>query len=298
MSDPPAWRSLYPFESHYAEIAGRRYHYLDEGRGAPLVMVHGNPTWSFYWRNLVTAFRDRYRVIVPDHIGCGLSEKPRPGEYDFCLARRIDDLAALLEALDLRGAALLAHDWGGAIGMGAAARMPDRFARFVLFNTAAFPGGRCPLRIRVCRAPLLGRWAVQGLNLFARAALTMAVHRRGRMTREVRAGLLAPYDSWNNRAAIHRFVMDIPLHKSHPTYAVLKEIEGGLAQFRERPVCLIWGMRDWCFTPAFLDRFLDFFPRAVVHRLADAGHYVVEDAYEEIIPILEDFFRGGDGADG
>lgn len=298
MSDPPAWRTLYPFESHYAEIGGRRVHYLDEGRGAPLLMVHGNPTWSFYWRNLAAAFRDRYRVIVPDHIGCGLSEKPRSGEYDFRLRRRIDDLAALVEALDLRGATLLAHDWGGAIGMGSAVRMPERFARFVLFNTAAFSGGRCPLRIRICRIPVLGRFGVQGLNLFARAALTMAVHRRERMTRPVRSGLLAPYDTWGHRTAIHRFVADIPLDASHPSYAVLKAVEGGLGQFRDHPVCLIWGMRDWCFTPEFLDRFLEFFPRAVVHRLADAGHYVIEDAYEQIIPLIEDFFRNQGRIDG
>jgi haloalkane dehalogenase len=266
-------------------------HYLDEGSGRPLLMVHGNPTWSFYWRNLVTAFRDRYRVIVPDHVGCGLSDKPQAGEYDFRLASRIGDLAALVEQLDLREITLLAHDWGGAIGMGTAVRQPDRFRRFALFNTAAFPGGRCPLRIRVCRLPLLGKVGVQGLNLFAGAAIKMAVCRQERMTPQVRAGLLAPYDSWSNRTAIHRFVADIPLATSHPSYPSLQQIEDGLGQFGNHPVCLIWGMRDWCFTPEFLDRFLDFFPNATVHRLADAGHYVIEDAHEDIVPMLEEFFE-------
>ena len=265
-------------------------HYLDEGSGPPLLMVHGNPTWSFYWRNLVTAFRDRYRVIVPDHIGCGLSDKPRSGEYDFRLASRIADLTALVEQLGLEEITLLAHDWGGAIGMGAAVTMPSRFGRFALFNTAAFPGGRCPLRIRVCRTPILGQIGVQGLNLFAGAAIKMAVCRPERMTRSVRAGLLSPYDTWANRLAVHQFVMDIPLSRSHPSYPVLCEIEEGLGQFRKSPICLIWGMRDWCFTPRFLDRFLEFFPNAEVHRLEDAGHYVIEDAHEEIVPILSEFF--------
>ncbi len=291
MSDAPIWRELYPFESRYAEVAGRRMHYLDEGTGPPLLMVHGNPTWSFYWRNLVTAFRERYRVIVPDHIGCGLSDKPTTGQYDFRLASRIADLTSLVEQLDLQDVTLLAHDWGGAIGMGTAVKMPTRFGRFVLFNTAAFSGGRCPLRIRVCRTPILGQVGVQGFNLFAGAAIRMAVCRHERMTPQVRAGLLAPYDSWSNRTAVHRFVTDIPLSRTHPSYAALRQIEEGLALFRKSPICLIWGMRDWCFTPKFLDRFLDFFPEATVHQLEGAGHYVIEDAHEEIVPMLEEFFK-------
>lgn len=290
MSEVPIWRDLYPFESHYADVSGQRMHYLDEGSGPPLLMVHGNPTWSFYWRNLVSAFRDRYRVIVPDHIGCGLSGKPSPGEYDFRLANRIADLASLVEQLNLENVTLLAHDWGGAIGMGTAVKIPARFRRFVLFNTAAFPDPRCPLRIRVCRIPVLGQIGIQGFNLFALAAIKMAVGRPERMTAEVRAGLLAPYDSWAHRTAVHRFVADIPLSPRHPSFAAIREIEQGLAQFRNHPVCLIWGMRDWCFTPHFLDRFLDFFPQATVHRLDHAGHYVIEDAHEEIVPLLHQFF--------
>ncbi len=291
MSDASTWRDLYPFESHYADLGGRRMHYLDEGEGSPLLMVHGNPTWSFYWRNLVTAFRDRYRVIVPDHIGCGFSEMPSAGDYDYRLASRIEDLAALVERLDLNDVTLLAHDWGGAIGMGVAGRMAKRFRRFALFNTAAFPGGRCPWRIRVCRIPILGELGVQGLNLFAGAAIRMAVCDHDGMTPQVKAGLLAPYDTWAHRLAVHRFVTDIPLAKSHPSYATLHEVEAGLAQFRQSPVCLIWGMQDWCFTPKFLERFLDFFPEATVHRLEHAGHYVIEDAHEAIVPLLEEFFQ-------
>jgi len=172
--------------------------------------------------------------------------------------------------------------------MGAAVRLPERFSRFVLLNTAAFRFPRCPWRIRVCRTPLLGRLGVQGLNLFARSAIRMAVGRPERMTPAVRAGLLAPYDNWSHREAVYRFVQDIPLRPSHPSYATLCEIESGLAQFRDHPVCLIWGMRDWCFTPAVLDRFIEFFPSAEVHRLPAASHYVVEDAHEQIIPILRE----------
>jgi haloalkane dehalogenase len=287
----PDWRSLYPFESHEILVGGHRYHYLDEGQGPVLLLVHGNPTWSFYWRQMVTALRGKYRLIVPDHIGCGLSEKPLTGQYEFRLARRIEDLGQLIDRLGLEAVTLVAHDWGGAIGLGAAVAQPQRFARFVLLNTAAFRSKQCPWRIRVCRVPLLGRLGVQGLNLFARAAIRMAVCHHQRMTPEVRAGLLAPYDTWQHRLAIQEFVLDIPLHAGHPSYATLAGIESGLATFRERPVCLIWGMRDWCFTPDFLARFLDFFPHAEVHRLADAGHYVLEDACEEVVGRVERFLE-------
>ena len=294
------WHTLYPFESHEIRLDGHRYHYLDEGAGEVLLLVHGNPTWSFYWRELVRALRGHYRLVVPDHMGCGLSDKPSETSYSYRLAQRIDDLSGLIEQLDLQRITLVAHDWGGAIGMGADEAAPHRFARFVLLNTAAFRSTRCPWRIRVCRTPWLGRLGVQGLNLFARAALRMAVRRRERMTAAVRAGLLAPYDRWRHRTAIHRFVRDIPLHAGHPSYPALCRVEQGLAQFRRHPVCLIWGMQDWCFTPAFLERFIEFFPEAEVHRLAAAGHYVVEDAFEQIVPLVEAFLHsnplGTDGA--
>jgi pimeloyl-ACP methyl ester carboxylesterase len=283
------WRPLYPFASRELRLDGARYHYLDEGAGPTLLLVHGNPTWSFYWRNLVTALRGRCRLVVPDHVGCGLSDKPV--DYPYMLARHVRNLVSLVEELDLRDITLLAHDWGGAIGLGAALAADARFARFVLFNTGAFPPPYVPLRIRLCRAPLLGRWAVQGANLFARCALWMAVEKPERMTPEVRAGLLAPYDNWNNRTAVYRFVADIPFASSHPTHRVLAEIEAGLPSLADRPVQIIWGMRDWCFTPVCLARLVESFPRAEVHRLEDAGHYVVEDAHERIVPLVNEFLE-------
>lgn len=285
------WHPLYPFQSHEMILDGHRYHYIDEGRGPVLLMVHGNPTWSFYWRELVQALSRRYRVIAVDHIGCGLSDKPTEADYSYQLAQRIADLNQFIEKLDLQQITLVAHDWGGSIGMGAAVAAPDRFARFVLMNTAAFRSKHCPWRIRVCRIPVLGRLAMQGLNLFSLAALRMATAKPERMTSAVKAGLIAPYDSWAHRLAVHRFVQDIPMRPSHPSYQTLVDIEAGLVQFRQHPVCLIWGMQDWCFTPWFLERFLDFFPQADAHRLSDAGHYVVEDAHEQIVPLMESFLE-------
>lgn len=282
-----SWRALYPFASQTLEFDGQAYHYLDEGSGEPLLMVHGNPTWSFYWRQLVQAFRPRYRCVVPDHIGCGLSSKPQ--QYNYTLSQHVANLCRLIETLDLRNITLLAHDWGGAIGMGAAVAMPERFARFALFNTGAFRSRRMPWRIAAGRIPVVGQLAIRGLNAFARAALSMATCRCGGLNADVAQGLIAPYDSWAHRVAVHQFVIDIPMHERHRSYATLLQIEQGLSQFRQHPVLLAWGMRDWCFTPAFLHRFVEFFPSAEVLELPEAGHYVIEDAPDEVIARVDQF---------
>ena len=287
---PPAanWRELYPFESHELAIDGQGYHYVDEGEGEPLLMVHGNPTWSFYWRNIITGFRHQYRTIAPDHIGCGLSDKPQ--RYDYTLAQHTENLCRLIEKLNLRDITLLVHDWGGAIGLGAATRMPDRFARLVIFNTAAFPPPYIPKRIRACRIPIFGRLAIRGGNLFARAALTMAVDKRDSLSPQERAGLLAPYNNWQNRIATLEFVRDIPMSSRHPTYETLSKLEGDLQTLRDVPTMFIWGMRDWCFTEVCLDRLADHLPRHEIHRL-DVGHYVVEEARDQIGSLLDTFLK-------
>jgi haloalkane dehalogenase len=288
--DLAPWQRLYPFQSNFLMLDGLRYHYLDEGQGAPLLMLHGNPTWSFYWRHLVMRLRNRYRTIVPDHMGCGLSDKPQ--QYPYHLETHTQNVVTLIQRLGLREITLLAHDWGGAIGLGAALADPERFSRLVLFNSGAFPPPFVPWRIRLCRFPILGTVAVRGMNLFARAALRMATAHPERMSAEVAAGLLAPYDSWQNRVAIDRFVRDIPLTRHHPTWRRLAALEAGLASLGNRPVMLIWGMRDWCFRPSCLDRFRQHWPHAEVHPLDDAGHYVIEDAHERIVPLLERFLAG------
>lgn len=287
------FQQQYPFESRWFRTEDGVQHYVDEGSGAPLLMVHGNPTWSFAWRHLIVGLRDRYRVIAVDHLGCGFSEKPQDTSL-YVLDRHIARLAALVRALGLQNVCLFGHDWGGAIGMGCAGRLPDRFSRFVLMNTGAFRSQAIPFRIALCRIPLLGQLGDQGLNLFVRAALWMAVERR--LSEEARAGLLAPYDSWSQRIAVHQFVQDIPLDAGHRSYGALREVERGLEQFRDRPMQLIWGMRDWCFTPQeFLEGFLRHFPEARVERLADAGHYVFEDAAERVLSTSRQFLQLTDG---
>ncbi|MCH8056055.1 MAG: alpha/beta fold hydrolase [Deltaproteobacteria bacterium] len=288
-AQPDSFRVLYPFESHFLDLGGIRYHYLDEGHGEPIVMLHGNPTWSFYYRHLITALRGRYHVIAPDHVGCGFSDKPQ--KYEYTLERHIANLEALMEHLALKRITLVMHDWGGPIGMGYAMRHPEQVRRFVIFNTAAFWSPHIPLSLRLCRTPFFGAIAIRGLNLFAGLAAIIACRHRERMTKEVRAGYLAPYNSYANRIAISRFVQDLPVDSQHPSYDLLQSIEKGLVQFKHHPMIIIWGGRDPVFTDLFLKSWQGRFPDASVKRIDDAGHYVVEDAYERIIPWINEFLE-------
>jgi haloalkane dehalogenase len=265
-------------------------HFLDEGaeRANAILFVHGNPTWSFHWRRLISALRTKYRCIAPDHLGCGLSEK---AATFLRLDEHIDNLHSLIEQLRLDRLTVVAQDWGGAIGLGTMQRMPERLERIVLFNTGAFPPRYIPWRIRACRIPVAGQLAVQGANLFSRAALSMTLARQKRLPPAVAAGYLAPYDSWYNRRAVYGFVRDIPgpSASNSATFQTLAWIERGLAMFADRPITLIWGMRDWCFRPDCLARFLAAWTDAEVHRLEDVGHWVLEDAPEESLAIVEKF---------
>ncbi|MCH8840387.1 MAG: alpha/beta fold hydrolase [Planctomycetes bacterium] len=287
------WGELFPFASHYLDLGGRHYHYLDEHPAdqspeelPTLLFVHGNPTWSFHWRRLVLACREQYRCVAPDHLGCGLSDlQTRP----LRLADHIGNLMRLIESLDLGRVTLVAQDWGGAIGLGAVERARERFERLVLLNTGAFQPWTIPWPIRVCRTPLLGRLAVQGVNAFCRAALRMTLARVGRLDPRVESAYLAPYANWPQRAAVYQFVRDIPLSAAHPTWQTLAKIEAGLPRLAELPTLLVWGMRDWCFTPECLDRFCHYWPAAEVKRLADVGHWVLEDAPEEAQAAITDF---------
>lgn len=279
-------RQLYPFESRFVDVGGARMHYVDQGSGSPLLMLHGNPTWSFYYRDLIRGLDGSHRVIAVDHIGCGLSDKPQ--RYPYTLATHIANLERFVEHLDLNDITLVLHDWGGAIGCGFALRHLDRIRRLVVFNTAAFHG-RTPWRIRVCRWPMFGALAVRGLNAFAAGATRMACCRR--MPPEVRAGYVLPYDSYANRIATLRFVQDIPVRPSHPTYPLIESIDAGLARLRDRPMMICWGMRDFCFNETFLSGWTERFPEAEIHRFEQAGHYVVEDAGQEILPLVRDFLK-------
>ena len=285
----------YPFESHFLDLDGIEMHYLDEGEGAPVVMVHGNPTWSFYYRNLVLALRDTHRCIVPDHVGMGLSDKPGDQAYAYTLSRRVDDLETLLEHLGITdNVTLVVHDWGGMVGMSYAARHPDRVVRFVILNTACghlpktkgFPG-RCGWYER--------RWARCwcGASMVSPRTASHVCCTRKKLAKEVRDAYCRPYDSWKNRIATLRFVQDIPLAPGDRAYDTVSRTEQSLPAFRHRPMLICWGMQDFVFSGHFLEEWERHFPEAEVHRFEDCGHYILEDADEEVIGRIRTFLGQG-----
>ena len=283
MSGPALFQ--YPFAPVTVRAGAHCLSCVDEGEGPAVVMVHGNPSWSYLYRNVVTGLRHRFRMIAPDHLGCGLSDKP--ADYPYRLANHIDNLERVLEELQVGRCVLMVHDWGGAIGMGWAVRHPERVAGIVVLNSAAFASDRIPLRIAICRWPLLGALLVRGLNGFAGAATVMAVHHP--MDEAVRQGFLHPYGSWRERIAIHRFIQDIPMHASHPSWQTLRRIETDLVRLRHVPMQLLWGGRDFCFTRLFYEEWRRRFPAARGILREDAGHYVLEDILPGALPELATF---------
>lgn len=256
-------------------------------------MLHGNPTWSFYYRNLVLALRGTHRCIVPDHIGCGLSDKPDLADYDYRLASRIDDIDTLLTHLNLtQPLTLVVHDWGGMIGMAWAVRHPLRVARLVIMNSAAFPiprDKRMPPALAFARSSAFGAWLVLRCNAFS--AIAARVCFKKPVAEEVRRAYTAPYDSPANRIATLRFVQDIPLSDNDPGFDILLNTAEHLDQFRNLPCLLAWGEKDFVFDQSFLRQWMKIYPTAEIHRFADCGHYVLEDAGQGLIDTIRNFIE-------
>lgn len=279
---------LFPFDRHWhVQSAGHRMHYLDEGpgHGQPVVMVHGNPTWSFYYREVVKALRDTHRCLVPDHVGMGLSDRPADADYRYTMQSRVDDLGHWLDAVEPeRPVDLVVHDWGGAIAMAWAVKHPDRVRRIVLLNTWAFtiPADESlPFGLKFARTGL-GAFVIKRFNAFAGLAVRMATENR--LDPEVARGLVAPYRGGaNRRLATLRFVQDIPLSESDEAWAPLAETEAHLDRLADKPIRFIWGGADFVFDERVLDRWREVWPDAGLDYLDGAGHYVLEDAPEQVV---------------
>ena len=288
-------RRLLPFDGNLLPVAdGVRYHYLDEGQGEPVVMLHGNPSWCYYYRHLALALRDSHRVIVPDHIGCGLSDKPDDSRYRYTLEQRVADLETLLDHLGLHeNITLVVHDWGGMIGMAFATRYPERIKKLVVLNTGAFhlPATKpLPLALKLCRATAVGTFLVRGFNAFSRAAAWVGC-KVNPMPAALRAAYMAPYNNWQNRIATLRFVQDIPLNPSDPAYQEVSRVAEQLSCLKDKPLMICWGEKDFVFDHHFLAEWQKRFPDARYHIWAEGGHYILEDVRDEIIPLICQFIR-------
>lgn len=289
---PPEVAVLYPFSTHtFMTAGGAGMSYLDEGprEDSAVLLLHGNPTWSFFYRDVIRELSGRRRCVAPDHVGMGLSEKPE--NYDYTLATRIADVESLVASLGLKRITLVVHDWGGAIGFGFATRHPERIERIVILNTAAFVSDDIPARIALCRGRRLGKFIVRGLNGFAGPAAWMSMNRR-QLTAAEKRGFLLPYDRWATRVAVHQFVRDIPLEEAHVSRRTLAEIEASLPLLDAVPKRIVWGGKDFCFNDRFLARWQAIYPAAEVHRLADVGHYTLDDGGDEARRLVCDFVTG------
>ena len=282
---PSELKNEYPFRSHFLTLDKNNLHYIDEGSGPVILMLHGNPTWSFFYRNLIKFFSKNNRVIVPDHLGCGLSDKPE--DFSYTLNSHIVNIESLVQHLKLTDITLVVHDWGGAIGMGFAVRHPKLIKKMVIMNTAAFLSDQIPTRIRILKNPI-GEWAIRTFNGFAYPATFMSTTKK--LSPIIKRGFTLPYHDFKSRIATAKFVQDIPLNKKHPSYHTLKNIDENLATLKA-PVLFVWGAKDFCFTTDFLKRFQTYFPHAKTRVLLNAGHYLIEDEPEEVIHEIDLFLK-------
>lgn len=285
---PERLKLLYPFPSRFHRLSGDQFmHYLDEGEPSShaVIMVHGNPSWSFLYRDLVFALRDTHRCIVPDHLGCGFSARP---PRRVSLGEHMENLASWIQSLGLDSFDLVVHDWGGPIGLGTVlSQFPAQLRKVIILNTAAFASLRIPFRIALCKTPLLGPALIRGFNLFALSATRMAVTRP--MSEAVSEGFLWPYRNSGTRRATADFVREIPLGPWHSSYRALRSIEETLPILKEKDTLIAWGMKDFCFNPAFLREWQRRLPGATVLEFPQAGHYLLEDTTSEQKSALIDF---------
>ncbi|WP_433191832.1 alpha/beta fold hydrolase [Nocardia sp. CA-107356] len=277
----PAWvpADLYPFADHFAEIDGSRVHYVDEGSGAPLILLHGNPTWSFLYRNVIIGLRDRFRCIAIDYPGFGLS-RAAPG-YGFTPAEHAHVVEQLITRLDLRDATLLVQDWGGPIGFAVATRHPDRFAAFVIGNTWAWPKSDPGTQAfsRFLGGPI-GGWLILHRNFFVERIIPAGV-RRKKLSHAVMAAYRGPFPTPESRRPVHVFPREILGSR-----AFLAEVERGSEVLRDRPALLVWGTKDVAFRAPERRRWEQQFADHRTVLLNGAGHYIQEDAADEIVAAI------------
>ena len=291
---PRPYGPLYPFRSRFVTVGrgtatggtrGHRMHYVDEGSGPVIVCLHGNPTWGFLFRNLIAALRDDFRVIVPDHVGCGLSDQP--GDVCFRAGDRIGHLEDLLAELGIGRFSLVMHDWGGPLGTGLAVRRPADVERLVYFNTTLAEMSLLPGMIRRAAAPVIGKLLTHDTMQFLKLLTSFGVVQA--MPEEVKRGYLRPYHTRAGRRAIWGFVQDIPFSPSHPTAPLMDDMVARLPTLAGTPVKIIWGMKDPCFHPGILRQVAARFPQAEVVRIPDASHLVLEDAPGRSIAAIREF---------
>jgi haloalkane dehalogenase len=283
-------RTEYPFAHGFASTPHGRMHYVEAGAGAPLLLLHGNSTWSYLYRHLMVGLSGRARLVAPDLIGFGLSTKLARAQ-DYSVQGHVDDVCALLDALDLRDLTLVVQDWGGPIGLGVLLRKPERVRGLVVLNTFGF-SPRMPLAaaapslaLRAARVPLMGEQLVQGLGMPQRVSVRPSL--RGDEADAARAwrAYSEVQGSWRERAGTLAFERLVPDEGTDPAAELMQSAEHAL---RARPprALIVWGMADRFFGPAALEEWRLQLPAAEVVRLDGVGALVQEEAPDALIAAL------------
>lgn len=294
----------WPWKPNWFRSPEGALHYVDEGprAGRPVVLVHGNPTWGYLFREFVPVLvAAGHRVIVPDHLGFGRSDKPGGVEL-YEVARHAGRLEALLESLDLGGAVVVPHDWGGPIVLRWAGRHPDRVAGLFILNTLAhgvspaiLPPGKqrlpLPVPLHLFRTPGVGELLVQGLDAFKPLMFRLAVERSERLTPTIRRAYRSVHPGWSERAGMLAFARQLPDRPGGPINAMNEETEALLAKhYRRKPVRIVWGERDRVLPASLIETaWLRTLPDAEVTPIPEAGHFLQEDAPEQVVPELTRF---------
>ena len=276
----------YSFQANFFKRGAAKLHFVDEGSGDVILMLHGNPTWSFFYRNLISHFSKTHRVIAPDHMGCGFSDQPK--DYPYTLKQRVEDISSLLQELKIKKFKLIVHDWGGAIGFGVATSGEFDIEKIVILNTAAFTSTYIPWQISMVKKKPWGPLAIKYLNAFCFPATFMTTQIK--LSHAVKKAYLYPYRDSTKRRAVNEFVQDIPLSPKHPSFTYLSQIEQKLNTL-EASVLALWGKKDFCFNDYFLKRWKQIYPKARFVEFENAGHYVLEDKPLESQQLIEEFFR-------
>lgn len=280
----PSWldRTAYPFPAKFIDLPAGRMHYVDEGSGPPMLLVHGTPTWSFEYRHLIRAFAPRFRVIAPDHLGFGLSD--RPATFAYTPEAHAEVLASFVAALDLQNVLLVVHDFGGPIALRLALERPSRVTRVVILNSWMWPFDDDPEMTRKARLAegALGRWLYRRANASLRIIMPSAYGNRKALTRAIHRQYLECFRNPDDRVRVlHTLARS--LRGSRDYFARLR---GEADRLRDLPVLVIWGMKDTAFRPSQLDRWIALVPSALVVRLPDSGHWPHEEEPDAVIHTI------------
>jgi haloalkane dehalogenase len=284
ISARPSWvpGDLYPYQDHWADIDGHVVHYLDEGAGPPLLLLNGNPSWSFGWRDVIGALRGSFRCIAPDYPGFGLSREA-PG-YDFRPRSHSRVVEALVDRLGLTGVVVVGYAWGGPIGLGLAGRRPELVRALVIGNTWAWPDDR--VRVRLFSALMggpLGSLTVERLDLMLRLYLPLNL-KRARLTAAERAAYEGPFPR------DRRHIMRVMPREITAGRAYLREVEANLPSLAAKPALILWPDSDLGFGAGELARWRSIYPAAEVVHLRRAGQYIDEDAPDDVAAAIRDWW--------